>query len=118
MGINLHVNIFGTSNKLDSLQDNRLKNDHPLRISFPSSYAVKILCKGWDKQFTNKSRWYVVALGWQSDKFSPPIFPLTILLDSSIQVSTGILVHQILVETEERIVGSIDVKPGEADRAC
>ena len=35
------ANIFGASDESDMLQDNRLKNDHPLGVPFPSLYAVK-----------------------------------------------------------------------------
>ena len=41
-GLDLRVNIFGASDESEALQDNRLKNDHPLGVPFPSSYAIKI----------------------------------------------------------------------------
>ena len=40
-GINSCTNIFGASNKSDVLQDNRLKNDHPLSVPFLILYAVE-----------------------------------------------------------------------------
>ena len=43
----------------------------------------------------------------------PPILALTILVDPAIQVSIGILVHPILVDTEERVVGSPEADPRE-----
>ena len=45
-GINSCANIFGTSNELDVFQDNCLKNDHPLRFPFLSSYAIELRCEG------------------------------------------------------------------------
>ena len=54
--------------------------------------------------FTDTDRRYVVMLVWQKDKFSPLRFTLTILVDPYIQVNTGILVHPILVDTEERVI--------------
>ena len=44
--LNLSAHIFGASDESDVLQDNRLKNDHPIGIPFPSFYAVEICCKG------------------------------------------------------------------------
>ena len=41
-GLDLRVNIFGASDESEALQDNRLKNDHPLGVPFPSSYAIEI----------------------------------------------------------------------------
>ena len=46
LGINLRTNYFGISDKLDSLQENGLKNNHPIGFLFPTSYAVKIHYKG------------------------------------------------------------------------
>ena len=59
----------------------------------------------WDKIFPDTARQYVVELGWKTDKFFPPILPLTILIYSSIQVDTRISVHPILVDTEEFVIG-------------
>ena len=36
------VRIFGTSDELDVLQDDRLKNDHPLGVTLPILYAVDL----------------------------------------------------------------------------
>ena len=54
--INLRANIFGASDKSDALQDDWLKNDHPLGITLPSSYAVDLHCDDWDEIFTNLTR--------------------------------------------------------------
>ena len=43
-GLDSRGNIFGTSNDSDALHDNRLKNDHPIGVPFPSSYAVELHC--------------------------------------------------------------------------
>ena len=41
-GLNSRVNIFGACDESEALQDNLLKNYHPLNAPFPSSYAIKI----------------------------------------------------------------------------
>ena len=46
LGIKLHANIFGASNKLDALKDNRLENNHPLRAPIPGLYSTKLRCEG------------------------------------------------------------------------
>ena len=38
----LRANIFSASDQLDMLQDNRLEEDHPIRVTLPSMYAVKL----------------------------------------------------------------------------
>ena len=40
--IDLRANIFGVSDRLDTLQDDKLKNDHPLNIPLPSLYSIEI----------------------------------------------------------------------------
>ena len=40
--IYLRANIFGTSDNLDELQDNRMKNNRLLRVLLLSFYAVKL----------------------------------------------------------------------------
>ena len=57
------------------------------------------------KLFPNSTRRCVVALGKKTDKFFTPSFPLTIIVDSAIQIISRILVHPILVDTVERVVG-------------
>ena len=47
----------------------------------------------------------MVALGWQTDTFYSPILKLTVFTDSPIQVSSGILVHSILVDTKDPVFG-------------
>ena len=41
-GLNLCAYISGANYNLDALQDKLLKNYHPICITFPRSYAVKI----------------------------------------------------------------------------
>ena len=36
------MNMFGVINALGALQDGRLKNDHPLRVSLPILYTAKL----------------------------------------------------------------------------
>ena len=40
--LNLHGNVFGTRDELDVLQDNRLKNNHLIRVPFLSLYTVDL----------------------------------------------------------------------------
>ena len=40
------ANMFGIINGLGALQDDRLKNDHPIGVPLPSSYAVKLHREG------------------------------------------------------------------------
>ena len=51
---------------------------------------------------------YIV--GWANKQFPPSNLPLTILVNSSIQVCARILVHPIPIDTEERVVGGREAK--------
>ena len=44
------TNIFGASDRLDALQDDRLKNNHLPGVPLPILYAVKLHCKDCDKR--------------------------------------------------------------------
>ena len=79
----------------------------------PLSSAARVETKKPDP-----ARRYVVTLGWQTYKFFSPSFPLNILVDTYIQVGTSILVHPVLVDTEERVVSSHEADPGEVVHAC
>ena len=65
LDINSRANIFGASDESDMLQDNRIKNYHPLGIPFPSLYTIELCRKGWYDIFPDTARRYVIALGWQ-----------------------------------------------------
>ena len=39
------VNIFGASDKLNMFHNDQLKNNNPLSVPLPISYAVKLHCK-------------------------------------------------------------------------
>ena len=99
-------------------QDKQLKNYHLIGVPFLSLYAIDIRCDGWDEIFTEMDRRYVVAFGWQIDKCFPPILPVTTLVNSFIQASSGILVHPILVDTEERIIGCLEAYLGVVGHSC
>ena len=45
------------------------------------------------------------SVGLANIQVFPPSSTLTILVDKDIQVSTSTLVHPILVDTEERVIG-------------
>ena len=85
-----------------------LKNNHPIGVPFMSSYAVNIHCEDWGNVFTNLTRRYVISLGWKTEKFSSPILPLTILVDYTIHMIYSILVHSILLDTKEQVVGCLE----------
>ena len=42
--LNSRMDIFGASYKSDVLQDDQLKNDHPLGVPLPSLYSVELHC--------------------------------------------------------------------------
>ena len=97
---NSPANTVSARGKLYALQDNWLKTNHLLGVTFPGSYAIEIRWEGWEEIFPDSARRYIVALSWKTETFYPPIFPLTILIDSAIQVISRILVHQSLVDTK------------------
>ena len=51
LDIDFLADIFGTSYEADALQNNRPKNDFPLSIQFPTSYASKIRRYCRDEKF-------------------------------------------------------------------
>ena len=81
------------------------EKNHTIRVPLPTSYVVDICRDRQDKTFPYVSIRYVVTLGGQTNKFFSSFLPLTILVYSSIQVDTGILVHPILIDTENRDSG-------------
>ena len=80
------VNMFVIINSLGVLQDNGLNHDHPIIVTLPRSYPVKLCRNGPDKSSPEFSGWYDVVLGWHTDDFLKPILPLTILCGSAIQI--------------------------------
>ena len=112
------MNIVGARYKSDALQNNRLKNDPTLGDPLPTSYAVKLRRESRYRPFPDPARQYVVALGGQTNNFFSSRLPLTILVDSSIQVDTGILVRPILINAEKRIDGGCEADSGEISLAC
>ena len=97
-GIDFCVISFGANYEGDALKNSCLNNYCPLSISYPTSYAVKFRSKCRDELFPDPARGYVIALGGQRNKFFAYRLPLIILVDSSIQVCVGILVHPILID--------------------
>ena len=61
---------FGASDELDTLQDEQLKSDNPIGVTLTISYAVNIHCKDCGKPYTTLTIQCVLALGFQTDKFS------------------------------------------------
>ena len=111
------ANIFRASYESDALQNNSLKNDRPLCVTFPISYAVDLSREVQDKTFLNPDIRYLIALHRQTNKFLPYHLPLTILFDPSIQVCSGVLVHLILIDTKECINGSCEENTLKVDLA-
>ena len=109
-GINSCANIFGASNESYTLQDNRMKNDHPNGVPFSN-------CKGWDV-IPRHGQTVRCIIGLENIHVFITILPLTILVDSAIHVITGILVHPILVDTEERVVSGLAADLGEVVQDC
>ena len=117
-GIYLRVNLFGASYETDALKNDCLKNDRPLSVSFPTSYAVKLHSECQEKPFTNPYRQHSIALGGQKNTPPPYCLPPTILVDSSIQLCSKILVHTILIDTKECISGGCVVNSCEVSLTC
>lgn len=55
-------------------------------------------------------------LGYQKEKNYPPILPRTILIDYTVQVIPGTLVHPILEYTKGRAVGCLEADLGVVGR--
>ena len=102
------ANIFGVINSLVVLQDDQLKNDHPLVVPLPSLYIFELHWEVCDKHFPKFSGMCVVALVRNTYKYFSPILPLTILCDSAIQMVSRSLVHPILVDPKKHVVGSLE----------
>ena len=86
-------------NNLCTLEDNGLKNDHPLSIPLSSIVPVNFYRQDYHRYLPDFPRRCVIALGWHKNTFLPPRLPLTIFHDSPMQVVSWILVHPILVDT-------------------
>ena len=69
LSIDLRANIFGASYEADALQNKYAKNDRPLRIPFSISYAIDLRREVSEKMFPDPSRWYVIALGGETNNF-------------------------------------------------
>ena len=83
-----------------------------------NSYVVKLRCEEQGETFYQLKQTVLCSVGLANRIVSPPILPLTILIGSAIQVSTGILVLPILVDTEERVVGCLEADIGVVGHAC
>ena len=103
--LDLRAIVFGASKESDVLQDDRLKNYHPIGVPLPRSRAFKIHCKDCDKLSPDSTRQCIVSLVWQTYLFPPPSFPLTILSDYAIQMVCRILVRPILLKPIEHVSG-------------
>ena len=81
-----------------------IKDDHPLHVTLPSANPVKFYRQDYQKSLPDFPGRFVLALGRHTNEFFPPCLPLTVLLDSSIQVASLILVHPILVDAIKNVV--------------
>ena len=95
------------------MQNQRLKNDRPLSVPFLTLYAVNLRIERQEENFNNPAIQYIIDLGGETNSFFPLHLSLTILVNSSIQVCARILVHPILIDAEERIIGGRKAKSWE-----
>ena len=58
------------------------------------------------------------SVGWEIIFFFSSCLPLTILVNSSIQVCARVLVHPILIDAEEHVGDGRDVNSLEFSLAC
>ena len=59
-------------NGLGELEDNRLKNDHPLCVPLPSTNFVKFYIQDYHKYLPDFTGWCAIALGRHTSGFSYP----------------------------------------------
>ena len=90
-----------------------MKIHHPLRVPMLISNYVKLYCKGIEKTLPDLDRRYVIYLGGQHNYIFPYLLPLNILFNPTIQVCTSILVHPILVYSEEHVIFCCEAISGE-----
>ena len=64
-------NLRGIINALCALEDNGLKNDHPLSVPLPSTNPVKFYRQDSQKSLPDFPGRCVVALGQHTNDFSP-----------------------------------------------
>ena len=102
---NTITNIFCACDQADALQNNHMKNDRPLYVSLSIPNSVKIHCKSQDKLLPFPYRKYVIALGGQTNYLFPSLLPLIILFNTAIHMCSRILMHPILVNAEELVIG-------------
>ena len=79
--------------------------------------SVNLHRKNPDIPIPDPSRWYVIALGGHTNQIFH-ILPLTIPLNTTIQMCARILVHPIQVDSEEIIIGEHGVIFLEVSLAC
>ena len=103
--------------QVDALHNNHPKNDFLLQIPLLIPDSVKLHQKSRDKPLPKPSSWYVIELGGQKNWFSPYLLPLTIQLNPTIQVCDRILVHSILVNSKDPVIGACEAISGEVSLA-
>ena len=87
---NAPSNLRGIVNALGALEYNGLENNYLFGVPLPSTDSVKLYRNNSHKSLPEFTGRYVIALGWQTNKFFPPrllitVFPLflhpSVLLD-------------------------------------
>ena len=73
-------NLSGIVNDLCTLEDNVLKNDHPLSVTLTRTDPIKFYRQDSHKSLPNFPGRCLIALGWHTINFFPPLFPLNIFL--------------------------------------
>ena len=106
-----------TGYQTDLLQNNHLKNYHPLHIPMSIPNSIDIHLKSIEKT-PDMTRWYVILLSGQTNYPFLSLLPLTILFNTTIQVCDSILVQPIPVNSEEHVIGVCGEISGEISFDC
>ena len=69
LGIDSRANIFGASYEADALQNNRLKKDLSISVSFMTLYAVKLQSECRDESSPNLAIRYIIFLSGKTNTF-------------------------------------------------
>ena len=75
--------------------------------------SVELNRKSLEKPLPDPDRGYVILLGGQTIYLFIYLLPLTIIFNPDIQVCARVLVHPILVNSEEIVIGNHEAISGE-----
>ena len=94
-----------------------MENNHPLCVPRLITNSVELYPKSLKKLLPDPAMRYVTALGRKINYLFKSLLPLTILFNQPIQVCARILVHPILVNAGEHVIGGCEEIFGEVDIA-